>query len=326
MLTANRPVIIVTGPTAAGKGGVARALAARLATPVISLDSMKVYRRMDIGTAKPSSAEIHAVPYQLVDLREPWESFSVGDYLREVERLANESTGPLLFAGGTGFYLHALLAGIFQGPAPDPALRAELEAEARGRGPLELHGRLAALDPEAAATIQATDARRTVRALEVIRQTGETFTAVKARRTPFLRPGTFRIVGTTWPRAELYERINRRVVAMFDRGWVAEVAGLLSAHEPPWSLQADQSIGYRLISDALKAGGDPRTRTTEIQSRTRQFARHQLIWMRKMPVEWRLDDAYDDLLREAPRWVEAFAKSGVMPAPDPARLALKTEV
>lgn len=306
------PVWVVAGPTAGGKSGLSRRIAERFDLPILSMDSMKIYRGMDVGTAKPGGAARDR--YRLIDLRDPWESFSVGDYLDELRALGPRPSTPTLLSGGTGLYLNVLLEGIFEGPPPDPELRERLEHEAKEQGLDRLHDRLRALDPPSAEAIHATDQRRIIRALEVMAARGEPFSVLKARRTPVLPAGGFKLIGIARPREELYRRINARCLRMFEEGWVEEVERLIAtgtdAGRPAWSAQADQSIGYSQIRQAIEAGEDPRARTELIQTRTRHFARHQLIWFRKMPIEWWSPAEEDALLAHLERELERYHATG----------------
>src|SRR5689334_8622126 len=217
------------GPTAVGKTAVGVALARRRGAEVIALDSMTLYRGMDIGTAKPTLAERGGVPHHLIDMLDPWESASVAEYrawalarAAEVEARGRRA----LFVGGTALYLKALLRGLFEGPGADPALRAALEAEADHLGDAALHARLARADPAAAARLHVNDRRRVVRALEVIEATGRPLSALQAGHA---RPAAGVLVfALERPRAELRDRIDRRVVQMFADGLVEEVRALLA--------------------------------------------------------------------------------------------------
>ena len=314
------PTFVVTGPTAGGKGRLARRVAERLGEGVLSLDSMKVYRGMDIGSAKPEAALRASLPFHLMDLRDPWQAFSVGDYLDELRALAPRLGRCWVFSGGTGFYLNTLREGIFRGPPPDPDYRRQLEEEAGRVGLEELHHRLAELDPESGERIHPTDRRRVIRALEVMRSCSDRFSDLQARRVPILDPTRTRLIGIGRVRSELYRRIDERVVRMYDAGWIEEVERLIRAHDPPWSPQADQSIGYHQIRAALIAGEDPCDRVTLIQQRTRHFARHQRIWFRKMPIEWWRPEDEDELLDSIEASVDHFERVGVFPSPSPDRL------
>jgi len=314
--------LVITGPTSGGKTGLAAEIARRLDRPILSLDSMKVYRRLDIGTAKPS-AELRAeLRYELIDLREPWEPFSAADYLEEWRKASARSPGPCLIAGGTTFYLRTLREGLFEGPTAQPAVRARLAEEAARRGTAALHRRLAEVDPAAAARIHATDLRRIVRALEVQEASGEPLSVWHARRRPLLDPDRTWIIGVFRRRADLHARIDERVLRMFAAGWVDEVRGLLEAHDPPWGAEAAQSIGYERIRAALVEGRDPRAEIPAIQARTRGFARNQITGVRKLPVEWWEASELDELLARIER---ADLERGDFPKDD-ARRARSSEI
>lgn len=317
------PVWVVTGPTAGGKAALALAIARRFSVPILSLDSMKIYRGMNIGTAKPTADLIRETPFHLVDVRDPWEAFSVGDYLQEANQLTPTLPKPWLFSGGTSLYVHALLEGIFDGPPAQPELRARLAGEAARDGLDQLHRRLGELDPPAAAKIHPTDQRRIVRALEVIELCGERFSKLQTQRKPFLRTGSFRLLGIARPRAELHARIDARVERMFEAGWVDEVEQLWRDHSPPWSPAASQSIGYTQILEALESGEDPRSRIPTIQTRTRRFSRSQMTWYRKMPVEWWAPEERDVLLDDLESSLEDYRVGREFRAPQPERLAFR---
>lgn len=314
------PVWVIAGPTAGGKSALSLRIAERFGLPILSMDSMKIYRGMNVGTAKPRGAARDR--YRLIDLRDPWESFSVGDYLGELRALGPRPSTPTLLSGGTGLYLNVLLHGIFEGPPPDPELRERLEHEASERGLAALHERLRTLDPPSAEAIHPTDQRRIIRALEVMAAHEEPFSVLKARRTPILPAGGFKLIGIARPREELYRRINARCLRMFEEGWVEEVERLMAAGRdagrPAWSDQADQSIGYSQIRQALEAGEDPKDRIDLIQTRTRHFARHQLIWFRKMPIEWWVPTEEEALLAHLERELDRYRATGAFSpvAPD----------
>jgi len=314
--------LVITGPTSGGKTGLAAEIARRTGGTILSLDSMKVYRRLDIGTAKPSGALRAELRFELIDLREPWESFSAADYLEAWRRAAAKHPGPCLISGGTTFYLRALRDGLFEGPTAAPAVRARLAAEAERSGVGALHRRLATVDPVAAARIHATDLRRIVRALEVQETSGEPLTAWQARRRPLLDPERTWLIGVFRRRAELHARIDERVERMFAAGWVDEVRSLLDAHDPPWGPEAAQSIGYERIRAALLEGRDPRDEIPAIQARTRGFARNQITGVRKLPIEWWEAGERDELLARIER---AKVDQGEFPR-DEARRARAKEI
>jgi tRNA dimethylallyltransferase len=273
--------LYLTGPTASGKTAVGVALARRLDAEIVAMDSTTIYRGMDIGTAKPTMIERGGIPHHLIDVIEPWEPASVAGYLGwargAIESI--ESRGKrVLFVGGTPLYLKALLRGLFEGPSSDPELRRRLEEEAEARGDAALHGRLATLDPTTAARLHPNDRRRVVRALEVIAMTGRPLSALQVEHgRP--APATVPVLALEPPRARLHERIDRRVLAFFDRGLVEEVRSLQAAERPMGPVAA-QAIGYREVI-AMLAGQASLTETIErVQARSRQFAKRQATWFR----------------------------------------------
>lgn len=270
----------LTGPTAVGKTAVGVALAQRLDAEIVALDSMTLYRGMDIGTAKPTSEERKEVPHHLIDRLDPWESASVATYRQWALEVVAEVEGRgkrALFVGGTALYLKALLRGLFEGPSADAALRRELEEEAGRLGDAVLHARLAELDAVTAARLHPNDRRRVTRALEVIRATGQ---PLRALQTGHDQPAVgVRVFALSRPRAELCERIDRRVVAMFDAGFVEEVQMLRQGPRPLSSVAA-QGVGYREIIELLEGRASISETVALVQARTRQFAKRQATWFR----------------------------------------------
>jgi tRNA dimethylallyltransferase len=236
--------IYLTGPTASGKTATGVALARLLDAEVIALDSMTLYRGMDIATAKPSLAERSGIPHHLIDVIDPWESASVSMYLDWAARAAVEIEGrgkQVLFVGGTPLYLKALLRGLFRGPGADRGLRQRLEQDALEQGDVALHQRLAALDPSTAARLHPHDRRRIARALEVLELTGRPISDLQAEHDR-PAPASVPVFALHPPRAILHERINRRVLSFFDAGLVEEVRSLQSGHRPLCDVAA-QAIG-----------------------------------------------------------------------------------
>lgn len=281
----------LTGPTASGKTAVALELAPRINAEIISLDSMAVYRGMDIGTAKPSAAEQAAVPHHLLDLVDPHEEYSLAKYIDDVERAvrAIQAHGKRpLFVGGTPLYLKALLRGIFAGPEADWELRRRLTDLAEREGNTALHRQLAAVDPISAARLHEQDVRRVIRALEVHEKTGQTLSSLQ-QQFERARPATAcRVFCLQWPRDALHDRIDRRVDAMFEGGLVDEAAGILNRQPPP-GRTASQAVGYREVFEHL-AGERSREETMAlVKLRTRQFAKRQMTWFRSLgecrPIE-----------------------------------------
>jgi tRNA dimethylallyltransferase len=281
----------LTGPTAVGKTELSLQLAERLHAEILSLDSMAIYRGMDVGTAKPSAAEQERVPHHLIDLVDPWEEFTVADYLaaavRCCERIVSRGGIPL-FVGGTGFYLRSLLRGIFQGPPADEQVRRQLEARYDTEGADTLYTELARLDPAAAEKLHPNDKRRIVRALEVYQLTGRPFSSFHEEVPLAVGERPQHVYWLSPPRDWLHERINQRVDQMIADGLVDEVRALLALPQP-LSKTARQAIGYKELFDAIESGGNLEEAIELIKTRSRQFARRQHTWFRNLeecrPVE-----------------------------------------
>jgi len=286
--------LILTGPTACGKTALALDLATRIGGEIIALDSMTVYRGMDIGTAKPSAAERARVPHHLIDVLDPWESLTVAWWLAQAEAACADITARgkrPIFVGGTPFYLKALLHGLFDGPPADAELRKKLEEEAARDGNAALHARLAAVDPKTAARLHPNDVRRVVRALEVHALTGkpisdwqQTWDTPAFAEGAVAKPQAAAIPGVVLelPREVLYDRINRRVDAMLEAGWLDEVRRLRELPRP-LSRESRQALGYRELLEYLESGGDWSATVDLIRTHTRQFAKRQLTWFRHLP-------------------------------------------
>lgn len=286
----------MTGPTAAGKTALGLALAERLNAEILSLDSMAVYRGLDIGTAKPALADQRRVPHWLIDLIEPEEEFSVAQYIAAAEAAAAEvqSRGrEVLFVGGTPLYLKALLRGIFEGPPADWEFRRRMLDAAERQGQASLHERLASIDPLAAGRLHPRDVRRVVRALEVFEATGRPISDWQ-RQFDRARPAeACRVFVLDWPRDELYARIERRVDAMFHLGIVDEVSRLL-AQGRQLGRTAGQALGYREVLERLAGERDLDATIELVKTRTRQFAKRQLTWFRSLSECRWLPVASDD--------------------------------
>ena len=242
----------LAGPTACGKSDVGVALAERMkgrlngVGEIVSLDSMTLYRRMDIGTAKPSAEQRRRVPHHVFDILEPSQEFSVSEYLAAAERACCEivSRGNIpLFIGGSGLYLRSLLRGVFEGPAADEELRQRLEADAAAQGAAALHEKLRKLDASTAERLHPNDIRRVVRALEVIELTGQPLSAQHHEEPLPLDRRPAQVYWLAPPRAWLYRRIDDRVDAMMAAGWLDEVRSFLKEPQP-LSHTAGQALGY----------------------------------------------------------------------------------
>lgn len=275
----------VVGPTASGKTALALELAGALGAEIVSLDSMLVYRGLDVGTAKPTAAERAAVPHHLIDLVDPRERYDVQRYLSDVGRVVGDlrarGVRPL-FVGGTGFYLKALCHGLFDGPRPDPALRAALQARVAGEGSAALHRELARRDPESAARIHPNDAQRVVRALEVLEQTGRPLSALQREWRTASGAATAgrprRLVGLRPPPDQLERRIVARTEAMLAGGWIDEVRAIEAGGG--FGPTAAQALGYPEVRAHLAGEFDRAELARVVALRTRQFARRQRTWYR----------------------------------------------
>ncbi|MBS0210592.1 MAG: tRNA (adenosine(37)-N6)-dimethylallyltransferase MiaA [Planctomycetes bacterium] len=274
----------LTGPTAGGKSAVSLELAERLRAEIISLDSMAVYRRLDIGTAKPAPAERQRVPHHLVDIIEPSESFSVAQYLAVAEfAVADILTRgrQVLFVGGTPLYLKALLRGLFEGPPADWEFRQRLEAEAASREESWLHAELSKVDTTAAAKLHPRDARRIIRALEVYEQTGVPISQLQQEFERQRDANRCRVFLLDWPREAIVERIDRRVAEMIAAGLVDEVRALL-AEGVVFSRTAAKAVGYHEVLEHLAGARSLSETVALIEQSTRQFAKRQQTWFRSL--------------------------------------------
>ena len=303
----------VVGPTGSGKSELALRLAERLGGEILNTDSLQVYRGLDIGTAKPDAVERLRVPHHLLDLADPDQPFSAGDYVREARRVLAELAArgrPAILCGGTGLYFRALLQGISDIPAVPEAVRAELAARLKRLGAPALHAELSRADPDAAARIHPHDAQRIARALEVHAATGRPLSAFQAAR-PF-RPDAPHVlsVGFAWERAALYRRLDARVERMLARGLVAEVAGLLARGLSP-DLKPLRSIGY-LETVAHVQGRLPLAAlASTIQLRTRHYAKRQITWFKRHPdVFWAAPEDGAAVERKMRAWLEESGAEG----------------
>jgi tRNA dimethylallyltransferase len=275
----------LAGPTACGKSAVALELAQQLNAEIVALDSMTLYRGMDIGTAKPSTADRARVPHHLFDVLDPHEEFSVAEYVAAAahccEDIVARGRTPL-FVGGTGLYLRSLLRGVFEGPAANWDLRRQWEAEVVQFGPQTLHERLTAVDPITAARLHPHDVRRVIRALEVHAVTGRPLSAQQEQTSLPIDERPQHVFWLNPPREWLHARINLRVLEMVDAGLLDEVRRLRELPQP-LSHTARQALGYKEVLDWLDQPDRPWEAVVElIQTRTRQFAKRQGTWFRNL--------------------------------------------
>lgn len=298
-------LLAIVGPTAVGKTALSIAMAQILGGEVICADSRQVYRGMDIGTAKPSPAEQAAVPHHLIDVVDPDEDFSLACYLDMATDAIAESVArsrqPML-VGGTGQYLAGVLQG-WQVPrvAPQPELRAALEREAEQFGAQALHDRLAQIDPAAASSIQPTNLRRVIRALEVYQVTGRPISEQQRVQSP---PYRVRTLWLTLPAADLYARIDARVDAMIAAGLVNEVERLCNQGYS-WDLPAMSGLGYREFRPYFEGQASLEDAVQRLKYDTHAFARRQPNWFRRLPAVRQLPADSEDLLAWALAWWQA---------------------
>jgi tRNA dimethylallyltransferase len=283
------PLIAILGPTASGKSSLAIALAEQLGGEVIACDSTQVYRGFDIGTAKPSADERRGISHHMIDLVSPAEVFTAGEY----RKCALEVFGDLrhrgrlpIFTVGTGLYFRALMEGLANAPTRSDPLRARLNATGAKRGPAHLHKVLRRLDPATAERISPNDRQKLVRALEVCLLAGRPLTELhRAGRQGLQGYAAFKI-GLIPPRPALYQRIERRVRAMLDRGWSNEVADLI-AQGAPVTAKPFEFIGYRELRVAAETGQPLSNTIDAIAQATRRYAKRQLTWFRRESgVQW----------------------------------------
>jgi tRNA dimethylallyltransferase len=287
------------GPTASGKTALALEWAARLDSEIVSVDSALVYRRLDIGSAKPDAATLARLRHHLVDVREPHETYSAAEFandaLAAMRDIEARGRVPIL-AGGTGLYFEALFDGLAEMPAADPQVRARLREEAESRGWAALHAELASVDPVAAARIHATDPQRIVRALEVYRLSGEPISAWQAAAKPERFPfRVLKLVLCPPDRALLHARIEARFDAMLAGGFLEEVRALRADPRLHEDLPAIRAVGYRQAWRHLAGDTDAATFREQGIAATRQLAKRQLTWLRARPeLRW-LDPVRDEL-------------------------------
>lgn len=286
-----RDVWYLSGPTASGKTAVAIELAQRIGAEIISMDSMAVYRGMDVGTAKPGPALREQIPHHLLDIVDPNCDFSLASFVQLAHAAAAEIRGrgrQVLLVGGTPLYLKALLRGVFTGPAANWEFRLQLERDIENFGVQALHERLQLVDPLAAAKLHPHDKRRIVRALEVRRQVGTPLSHLQTQFDESQSRHRPKVFALQWPRAVLHQRIDDRVEAMFQNGMVNEVRGLLEKHDV-LSRTAVQAVGYREVLEFFRGERDLAATKEKVKARSRQFARRQETWFRSLNECCRID-------------------------------------
>lgn len=306
-------IICVVGPTASGKTALSVALAKALGGEVISADSMQLYRGMDVGTAKVTPEEMDGIPHHMIDVADPWESFSAARYvemadpiLRDILRRGKTA----IIAGGTGLYVDALIAGRTFAPYPETGRRQALEQEAEELGMEHMLSRLKAVDPDSAARLHLADRKRIIRALEVYEETGKTITQHNLETKAL--PDSYQPVwiGLTYePRQQLYNRIDLRVDKMLEQGLLEEIRGLLDRGTPR-ECTAMQAIGYKEFLPVLDGTMPLETAVEQVKQGSRRYAKRQLTWFRRnSKVHWILQNretTFSDVFSQAAEQIPFF--------------------
>ena len=289
-------MILILGVTASGKGRLAFDLAEYLGAEIVSIDSMKVYRRMDIGTAKPPEYARQRIKYHLIDLVEPSDSFSVGAFLDAasdaVEHIKSQNK-KIIAVGGTALYIKSLLYGLFEGAGTDEHIRNELRARAKAEGLAELHRELIKIDPAAAERINPNDAKRIIRALEVYQLTGKPISSFQKQWEQRQTKQDWTIIGLRREKVDASSRINQRVKKMISTGLVDEVKSLLD-EEKPMSKQARCAIGYAEIIEHLNGQISLQDAIESIKINTRRLAKGQRTWFKTFQNAHWLDITEDE--------------------------------
>lgn len=303
-MTGEMPLLAIIGATASGKSALALELARRIRGEILSVDSMQIYRGMDIGTAKPSEEERSEIPHHLIDVADPNESYSAARFIAAADAViadANRRGIRLIATGGTPMYFKALFHGLFDGPSADAAIRAEL-SEVENE---ELHRRLIAVDADAADRINIADRRRLIRALEVHKLTGRAISTLQNQwddSTPSRHPAVW--IGLKWEKDAINRRINARVGRMMADGWPLEVRKLLQDF-PELSKTAAEATGYAELIEYARGRLELEEAEEKIKIATRQLARRQMKWFRRFAnVHWLegdrpLDQLVDDITKIA---------------------------
>ena len=299
------PVLVVLGPTAVGKSTLGMRLARELDGEIVNADALQVYRHLELGTDKPTPEMRAEIPHHLVDVLEPTEPYSAGDFARRardaIRDIRSRNRLPVV-VGGSGLYLKALLEGLSPLPQRDETVRARLKERVEKEGVETLHAELARLDPETASRVQPRDRQRIVRALEVQAVSGRPMSSLMAKKSPDFQPIDAARIGLTLPRAILYDRIAGRIRDMVKKGWVEEVSALLDRGVDA-SAPAFQAIGYsQIVHYILGRSSLDQAIETTVQA-TRRYAKRQMTWFRRVEgVRWipalEIEQQFPILLRE----------------------------
>ena len=306
-------IICIAGPTASGKTALAVELAKELSGEVISCDSMQIYRRMDIGTAKPTQEEMQGIVHHMLDVAEPEEDFSVSRYCQMATPILDDILKrgkTAIIAGGTGLYMDSLMKGNDFAPYPATGARERLEQLADEMGMDFMLTKLQEIDPESAAKLHLADRKRIIRALEVFEETGETITAHN-KRTQAIPPKYNPLwIGLDFePRQALYDRIDLRVSMMLEQGLVEEIKSLLASGIPAKATSL-QAIGYKEFVAALEGNGSIEAAADEVRKASRHYAKRQLTWFRRnVNMHWLTrhpGEEFPEILAKARQLVHQF--------------------
>ncbi|CAG9297982.1 tRNA (adenosine(37)-N6)-dimethylallyltransferase MiaA [Celerinatantimonas diazotrophica] len=282
-MTEQAPVLTLMGPTASGKTALAMQLCDHLPIDLISVDSALVYRQMDIGTAKPSADELTRYPHQLIDIRDPIQSYSAADFrvdaLHAIERSHRAQRIPLL-VGGTMLYYKALIEGLATLPSADPAVREEIARQANEMGWQRLHQELHEYDPQSAARIHPNDPQRLMRAIEVYRLSGKTLTELNAQKPPEFPYPLYQFAIAPQDRHVLHQRIEQRFDLMLEQGFEQEVCQLMARGDLSLQMPSMRCVGYRQMWQYLAGEFDYTQMRLKALAATRQLAKRQLTWLR----------------------------------------------
>ena len=310
-----KPIVCIAGPTASGKTAFAVAMAKELNGEVVSCDSMQIYRRMDIGTAKPTADEMQNIPHHMIDVAEPDEDFSVSRYCEMATPIIDDIIArgkTAIIAGGTGLYMDSLIRGNAFAPYPSTGRRQELEDRADREGIEVLMQWLQQIDPDTAARLHLSDRKRIIRALEIYLETGETMTAHNLKTQaipPRYSPVWFGL--DFQERSQLYERIDRRVDIMLQQGLVQEIRDLLDSGIPS-KCTAMQAIGYKEFVAALEGYATIEEAADLVRQSSRRYAKRQLTWFRRnQSMHWLIRNPHqgaDEILEEARRIIQETDK------------------
>lgn len=299
------PLLVITGPTASGKTGLAMELARRFGFEIVGADSMQVYKGMDIGTDTPSAAELDGVVHHLINIVSPDEAYDAARFAKDADTVIADISNrgkKALVVGGTGLYLRVLLQGLQQGPPPNAELRNELTLRAENEGWASLHNQLRKVDPEAFYRLHPNDGIRIVRALEVYLQTGKPLTQWQKEHAFGQLRYPHKMIGIVRPKEELNARINQRVDEMFAQGFVDEVKSLLAAGFSP-NLKPLSALGYKPINQYLNGEQTLEEAVMNTKTTTRRFAKRQRTWFKKeTDVTW-VEPDIEAVIEAATDWL-----------------------